>query len=295
MARVKRGVTARNRHKKVLEQAKGYYGNKSRSFRAANEQVMRSGQYAFRDRRGPQGRVPPAVDPADQCRLPPARPVLQPLHRRADGGRRRRRPPNPRRSRGRRSGGVRPPRGDGEGGTLSHQPELGFTNPKIQRLRRLIGRRSSRLEEGAFVVEGATLIAEAVRAGWHVESQFVAPGEQPVDTPSAMFALAPGVAERVSDLETPPGLFAVVIRDSADATSLSTASFVVVADRVGEPGNLGTIIRSAEAAGADAVAITPGTVDETNPKVVRASAGAFFNVPIVAATLGEVSPRPDCD
>jgi large subunit ribosomal protein L20 len=55
MARVKRGVTARNRHKKVLEQARGYYGNKSRSFRAANEQVMRSGQYAFRDRRARKG------------------------------------------------------------------------------------------------------------------------------------------------------------------------------------------------------------------------------------------------
>ncbi len=55
MARVKRGVTARNRHKKVLEQAQGYYGNKSRSFRAANEQVMRSGQYAFRDRRARKG------------------------------------------------------------------------------------------------------------------------------------------------------------------------------------------------------------------------------------------------
>ena len=55
MARVKRGVTARNRHKRVLEQAKGYYGNKSRSFRAANEQVMRSGQYAFRDRRARKG------------------------------------------------------------------------------------------------------------------------------------------------------------------------------------------------------------------------------------------------
>ena len=55
MAHVKRGVTARNRHKKVLEQAKGYYGNKSRSFRAANEQVMRSGQYAFRDRRARKG------------------------------------------------------------------------------------------------------------------------------------------------------------------------------------------------------------------------------------------------
>ena len=55
MARVKRGVAAKRRHKKVLEQAKGYYGNKSRSYRAANEQVMHSGQYAFRDRRAKKG------------------------------------------------------------------------------------------------------------------------------------------------------------------------------------------------------------------------------------------------
>ena len=55
MARVKRGVTAKRRHKKVLEQAKGYYGNKSRTFRQANEQVMKSGQYAFRDRRARKG------------------------------------------------------------------------------------------------------------------------------------------------------------------------------------------------------------------------------------------------
>ena len=51
MARVKRAVHARKKHKEVLGKAKGYYGNKSRSFRAANEQVMHSGQYAFRDRR----------------------------------------------------------------------------------------------------------------------------------------------------------------------------------------------------------------------------------------------------
>src|SRR3954470_4540321 len=55
MARVKRGVAAKRRHKKVLEQAKGYYGNKSRSYRAANEQLMHSGQYAFRDRRARKG------------------------------------------------------------------------------------------------------------------------------------------------------------------------------------------------------------------------------------------------
>jgi large subunit ribosomal protein L20 len=57
MARVKRGVTSKQRHKKVLKKAKGYYGNKSRSFRAANEQVMRSGNYAFRDRRARKGEM----------------------------------------------------------------------------------------------------------------------------------------------------------------------------------------------------------------------------------------------
>ena len=55
MARVKRAVQAKKRHKAVLEQAKGYYGNKSRTFRAANEQLLHSGQYAFRDRRARKG------------------------------------------------------------------------------------------------------------------------------------------------------------------------------------------------------------------------------------------------
>ena len=55
MARVKRAVHARKKHKEVLGKAKGYYGNKSRSFRAANEQVLHSGQYAFRDRRAKKG------------------------------------------------------------------------------------------------------------------------------------------------------------------------------------------------------------------------------------------------
>jgi large subunit ribosomal protein L20 len=55
MARVKRAVGSKKHRRQVLEKAKGYYGNKSRSFRAANEQVMRSGQYAFRDRRARKG------------------------------------------------------------------------------------------------------------------------------------------------------------------------------------------------------------------------------------------------
>ena len=57
MARVKRAVSSKKHRKQVLERAKGYYGNKSRSFRAANEQVMRSGNYAFRDRRARKGEM----------------------------------------------------------------------------------------------------------------------------------------------------------------------------------------------------------------------------------------------
>ena len=55
MARVKRAVNAKKHHKAILEKAKGYYGNRSRSYRAANEAVMHAGQYAFRDRRARKG------------------------------------------------------------------------------------------------------------------------------------------------------------------------------------------------------------------------------------------------
>jgi RNA methyltransferase, TrmH family len=158
---------------------------------------------------------------------------------------------------------------------------LAFTSPQIQRLRRLHGRRSSRTEEGAFVVEGEVLVAEAVVAGWDVEAQYVAPGVAPVDGGGTVHSLGPGVAERISATETARGLFAVVRARFGERSVLEGAGFVVVADRVSDPGNLGTVLRSAEAAGVDAVALTPGTVDVLNPKVVRASAGSLFHVPVV--------------
>jgi TrmH family RNA methyltransferase len=69
---------------------------------------------------------------------------------------------------------------------------------------------------------------------------------------------------------------------------LGSANFVVVADQLNDPGNLGTLLRSSEAAGVDAVVLTPGSVDPYNPKVVRSSAGALFHVPTVVAALGDV-------
>jgi TrmH family RNA methyltransferase len=166
---------------------------------------------------------------------------------------------------------------------------LTFTNPEIQRLRRLLGRRGSRSEDGAFVVEGAVLAREAVTAGWSIEAQYLAPGVDPVDGAGSVRRLADGVAARIAATETPPGSFTVVRMPAPDpASALGAASFAVVADRLADPGNLGTILRSAEAAGVDVVVLTPGTVDVFNPKVVRASAGALFHVPVVTASIEDV-------
>jgi TrmH family RNA methyltransferase len=150
-----------------------------------------------------------------------------------------------------------------------------------------LGRRSARVDEGAFVVEGPSLVDHAVRAGWELEAVFVAaghwsyrpPANDVADTP--IYELAPNVMERVATTESPQPVLGVVRRRVATLDELSAATLVLVADRVGDPGNAGTMLRSAEAAGADAVVLTQGSVDVFNPKVVRSSAGALFEVPVV--------------
>ena len=149
-----------------------------------------------------------------------------------------------------------------------------------------MGRRSSRSDEGAFVVEGAILIAEAVAADWELEAEFVAPGAEPVSE-APIFELADGVMERAASTERPQPNIAIVRMPAATAT-LVDAGFILVADQLNDPGNLGTILRSSEAAGVEAVVLTPGSVDPFNPKVVRASAGALFHVPVITATLDDV-------
>ena len=136
------------------------------------------------------------------------------------------------------------------------------------------------------MVEGMGLIRQAVDAGWVVEGCYVAP-DTTVDLDVTQHALAPNVIERVASTEAPQPVLAVVGMRSAALPV--DASFVLVADRLGDPGNAGTIIRSAEAAGADAVVLTPGSVDPYNPKVVRASAGSLFRIPVVEATLDSLS------
>jgi TrmH family RNA methyltransferase len=136
-------------------------------------------------------------------------------------------------------------------------------------------------------------VAAAAEFGWEIDSLFVAAGHTVEhDLGVETFELGPGVIERVASTETPQPVLAVVRRRVGDAALLSRCTFVLVGDRIADPGNAGTLLRSAEAAGADAVVFTAGSVDVFNPKVVRSSAGALFSIPllVVDRALAEVLP-----
>ncbi|MDQ2724266.1 MAG: RNA methyltransferase [Actinomycetota bacterium] len=169
----------------------------------------------------------------------------------------------------------------------------------MQRLRRLMARRSCRLNEGCFVAEGAKVLGEALAAGSRVESVYVDPAPagpelaallaRCLDAGSRVFELDEGVLERVAGTVTPQPVLAVVGDVDITLGDLGAlgADLVVVCVDVRDPGNAGTVLRSAEAAGAGGIIFCDGSVDVYNPKTVRASAGAVFHIPLVAG--GEVT------
>ncbi|GAC1599012.1 MAG: hypothetical protein NVS3B21_25080 [Acidimicrobiales bacterium] len=140
---------------------------------------------------------------------------------------------------------------------------------------------------------GATLRGEALSAGRRIEAVFVAPaGDGPSGGPAPevvgawdagirVYDLEPGVIERIATTVTPQPVLAIVETTAVEIETLRGPGPVVVCVDVRDPGNLGTVLRSAEAAGAAGVICCDGTVDVYNPKCVRASAGALFHVPVV--------------
>lgn len=140
------------------------------------------------------------------------------------------------------------------------------------------------------MVEGPGLVGQAFESGWEIEGLYLAAeaSRDGIPLPSGLLDgrvplhdFAPEVMGRVATTETPPAVLAVVHRRTAQPADVADATFVLVGDRVSDPGNAGTMLRSAEAAGADAIAFTSGSVDVFNPKVIRSSAGALFTVPVI--------------
>lgn len=161
---------------------------------------------------------------------------------------------------------------------------------RVRRVRRLLQKRTARRSEGAFVVEGVNVLDAALDAGADLEALYAAPEadeacpgllDRAAERGILIHRLAPGVLERVADTVTPQPVLAVARRRSPELRELAAADLVVVGVDVRDPGNAGTLVRSAEAAGAQGVVFCRGSVDVTNPKTVRASAGALFHVPVV--------------
>lgn len=169
-------------------------------------------------------------------------------------------------------------------------------NPLVKRIRSLVSDRDQREQERKLVVEGIRMIEEVLAAGVPIDVLLYDPDVSA--HPRAAAALAASrrrdvrlvqasshVVAACSQVETPQGLVAVVAKPAVALAQVAGRpdQLTVVADRIQDPGNLGTMIRIADAAGATGVIVTRGSVDPTNPKAVRATMGSLFHLPVVEA------------
>lgn len=173
-------------------------------------------------------------------------------------------------------------------------------NPQIKQLVRLRNRRH-RDETGLFVIEGFRELTRANHAGVAIDTLYVAPdlwigsnetalvGEIELNG-ARIVEVDPAPFTKASYRDRPEGLLATArhLDTSLSSLELSERALVLVAEAIEKPGNLGTMLRTAEAAGVDAVVVADPTTDPFNPNVVRASLGALFTVPLGVAATSEV-------
>ena len=170
-------------------------------------------------------------------------------------------------------------------------------NPNLKLIRSL-SQRSGRKKANAFLAEGKRLVEEA--AAYAADQiRFFAVSESFADkeenfmkmldeTGKNGYTVKDNLFRGLCDTETPQGVLAVLDLPSGQKPDLSRAEYLLVLDGVAEPGNMGTIIRTAEAAGVDAVCLYGGCVDVYNPKTVRASMGSLFRMPILQTELSDL-------
>ena len=160
-------------------------------------------------------------------------------------------------------------------------------NPRVQMIRKLQAQAKVRQAEQAFVIEGVRLAEEALGAGWEARqvlytAELDQRGQAAVEAFTARGVpgeqVSQAVMKAVSDTETPQGILVVLSLQPSPIPAVS--DFTLILDGVRDPGNLGTILRTAAAAGVRAVLLAPGSADAFAPKVVRAGMGAHFRLPV---------------
>ena len=171
-------------------------------------------------------------------------------------------------------------------------------NPKVQLVRALLGRPRERREQAAFVVEGVRLVEEALAAGWPAKYVLFsetasARGLELVEKIERMGTDVEEVdfhiLQSIGDTETSQGILAVL--EDKPLPIPDELTFVLILDQIRDPGNLGTLLRTAAAAGVQAAFLPPETTDPFAPKVVRAGMGAHFRLPILSLDWEELRDR----
>lgn len=176
----------------------------------------------------------------------------------------------------------------------------GKNNPHVKYLRRLTGRRF-RDQEGKFLVEGVRFVEEALNSTWPVEMlvycQKITEEERGGKLLTSASKLGISLLEvdeplfkELASTETPQGILAVVQqRDNSleEMGGIAHPALLVLVDGVRDPGNLGAIIRSADALGAGGVILLKGTADIYNPKTLRATMGSLFHLPVIQGCAAE--------
>jgi RNA methyltransferase, TrmH family len=168
-------------------------------------------------------------------------------------------------------------------------------NPTVKHIRGLQERSRNRRKAGAFVVEGVRLVQEALQSGWQTQLVLHTPelDERGAEILAAYRQIdvevtetSPEVMKIICDTQTPQGILAVLSTTPLDFPK--NLGFVLILDNVRDPGNLGTMLRTALAAGVDGVFLPPGNVDIYSPKVVRSAMGAHFRLPIQSTSWVDI-------
>ena len=166
-------------------------------------------------------------------------------------------------------------------------------NPNIKRVRALLEKNRTRDKENAFVIEGTRIFNETPREllrEVYVSESFYK--NNPLSDIEKLFIVKDEIFRKLSDVRTPQGILAVVGRLGCTTEDVLSGGLVIMLEGLQDPGNLGTILRTGEAAGIAGVIMDENTADIYSPKVVRSTMGSIFRVPFIRVkSLPELIPQ----
>lgn len=167
----------------------------------------------------------------------------------------------------------------------------GKNNDLIKNVKKLLSSSKQRKEQGLFVLEGARLVFDVLNSFYKVKcfliteaalEKFNLKADEMINLSESSYIISDELAQKLSDTKNSQGVFAVCYMKEADDFLLNENSKLIALDNLQDPGNLGTIVRTAEALGVDGI-IVGGGCDIYNPKVLRASMGSMLRINVTSA------------